>query len=742
MSMQSNLALQTSNLSIKLNAKGGLLSLADAVTGQEFIAEGCHPLYRMELSEACGKTVILSSLDAASIEVSKTGGILEIVHQGHGHYDIDVRCTVTTSIGGLAHWRIAVDNRTQYGVRSLAYPVVAARPMLGDSDEDDYYCSGRGFGLLVRQPASSAARRDCLDSPIKGSTDPEEPTTDCFPPQYPGPVVAQMQCYYDGTAGLYMAAYDGGGSVKVFDYCRKDDGPLDLSIVHHHDERPGLSFELPYDTVTGVFHGDWYDGADIYRQWAWRQSWCAKKLGERDVPSWVTEPRAHMMVITRGSPERSEATLPSLPAEYPLDKFWPYRKLLARFRRFREAFGGPITAWLEGWELYGSPAGPVDIFPPYEGEESFKAALRELYDDGFVVSLYLAAFHWCYRRANTGYAGEERFERDGRPVCAVNPDGSIDRYIFGGAQKHFANMCVGSPESRAMLRDNFAKLAEYGGQWLQLDQQIGLYSPVCYSDRHGHAPGYGSWMTESMREFSREIRALARQSSPDGAYSCENACEFWIQDTDLFMDRPYLMGDKVMSAPVFEYIYHEYAAAYGGDVAIWLTHREVACIKHAYCCVYGLQNLVCINQPDYDIDVEEADHPAVLLLRDILAAQRGYARDYLVFGRMGKPCAAVCRTERTEFWCPPGVSRLKMRYKKIPAVLHGCWQAPSGRHAVVLVNWTGVDETVTIKPGQWTQGARLVCARGAQAVPAAQWRDGELTLTVQARSVILVEQQA
>jgi hypothetical protein len=120
-------------------------------------------------------------------------------------------------------------------------------------------------------------------------------------------IALQMQAYYDGTAGLYMATHDGSGNVKHFGLARLKD-ELDVSTEHNYDERPGLSFDLPYDTVLGVFHGDWYAAADIYKQWAVQQSWCARKTIDRDdIPARLKEPRPTLQYECRGDYQRCEA---------------------------------------------------------------------------------------------------------------------------------------------------------------------------------------------------------------------------------------------------------------------------------------------------------------------------------------------------------------------------------------------------------------------------------------------------
>ena len=86
-----------------------------------------------------------------------------------------------------------------------------------------------------------------------------------------------------------MACHDADMHVKSFRLGAMADWgtfPV-MSITHHPSEVMGGDATFSYDTVVGVFHGDWYDGADIYKAWATKQWWCEKKLAERDIADWV-----------------------------------------------------------------------------------------------------------------------------------------------------------------------------------------------------------------------------------------------------------------------------------------------------------------------------------------------------------------------------------------------------------------------------------------------------------------------
>src|SRR5439155_13473177 len=276
----------------------------------------------------------------------------------------------------------------------------------------DYFISGTGGGARITNPGKNkpAARR-------RSGTGSE----------YPHSAALQLEAYYDATAGLYMATHDSGINVKHFSVTHVPDG-LDVSIEHNYDERAGLSFDLPYDTVLGVFHGEWYSAADIYKRWAEKQYWCAKKRHERDdLPEWLNEPRPVLECECRADYQRVHGWMPFPPCDYPNGRFWPAKKVIPLSRKYSSLFDTPVVVWYNGWEKYGNPAGPVDTLPPLEGAESLKAAMDELVADGSIPYMAVWGNHWIYKRSSGGYYGWERFQREGAQLAALDEHGNIPK---------------------------------------------------------------------------------------------------------------------------------------------------------------------------------------------------------------------------------------------------------------------------------------------------------------------------
>jgi len=648
-----------------------------------------------------------------------------LVYSGHLGLDLRITCTVSLPAQStLSRWRIAVVNNTPYGVRSLLYPVVVVPPRLDPAEEEEYYLDPNG--TISINPSEHQWR--------------ERTPADWIPhAQYPGPRQMQFLAYYTRAAGLYLATYDSIG-------CIKDIGPhklgddLDLSVDHHFDERPGLDFELPYDTVLGVFHGDWYDAADIYKEWAYQQPWCARKLKDRDdIPGWLTEPRPQLMTISQGGQERIHG-LQTTPGEYPIGRVFPARRAVALQKEYARRFETPIVSWMEGWEKIGAPGGPVEIFPPREGEESYLAAMEDLIRDGHIPVMYLAGFHWCYKRPQIGYDDWPRFEREGQVMAALDRQGEMmisNQYahMYAMGQKHYVLLCVGSTDLWDLYLKNFDRMMDIGCVGVQLDQQGGMLATVCYSQEHDHPPGYGPWMVEKTRDFVRQVRSAAKARNPEAAYSVEGPCEFWIPEMDFFLNRPYHYDEGSLIHPLFEYIYHEYATCYSGDGIVNVLHPAASLMLHAKVFTLGLRNTVAYVEEEYNFEVDP-NYPILTLLRNICQAQRGFAREYVVFGQMQRPTELEVEHVKADGF------RGEPWEVEIPKVYHGVWKGADGKVATVLANWTEEAEEVTVGLGDVEGPVAIVTEDQAIVASEPEVADGRLTVVVPALGVLVVEQGA
>jgi hypothetical protein len=165
--------------------------------------------------------------------------------------------------------------------------------------------------------------------------------------------------YYSATRrlGLYVAAYDPEANSKFLSVSRPVNDWMSLSIsqvlpfVNGRDYAPGFPFKV------GVFSGDWYDAARIYRGWAVSQSWAlGNKLSERSwTPDWFKRLSLHQWIFTQPSTDLS--LLPGVAQDSATQ------------------LGASVAVDWIGWERNGWYIDYPDVLPPKAGWSAFDNAL-------------------------------------------------------------------------------------------------------------------------------------------------------------------------------------------------------------------------------------------------------------------------------------------------------------------------------------------------------------------------------
>lgn len=539
--------------------KGAVISFVDNATGQEFVAQQAAPcLFRLTFSETGdtrGELLRFSSLDAQDMtcaaKASPDGGTVTLRFAGIGGRKIDVLCTASVTAGDpFVRWRISVNGTEPLTLEEVRFPVVTMPATLGASDEDDAAVIGLNRGGIFRRPGRWDGNARVLA-------------------YQPGPLAAQFACYYDAAAGLYAGTQDGKGYPKTFEMVRSMDG-LETAWGHLCFHELGTPWTPDYDVVSTTFRSadgaapaDWRDAADLYKEWALRQSWCARTFAERqDLPEWGKRGAALLFCDLR-SRWGNAASMTGV-ADW-IERSWP--------EHFGEAPAPTVILFgCEGLAAWASP-GHLPLFP---SDEAFRRGADALHHAGAHVYLAPSSYQWwlTYGQHPDGgflWDGREGFKQTAQAHAVLRRDGSPysqhSSWLEGGDT---ANLCHGDPWSR----DWFARLAEElherGMDAFHLDQTISGHWPsggmqnVCYSRAHSHPPGHGLWETEAMRT---QLTAFHERLPEVVVGGFEEPQELFIQQNALqFHDgwQPWttarLPGHG--PAPVVEYLYHEFLPLY------------------------------------------------------------------------------------------------------------------------------------------------------------------------------------
>ena len=262
--------------------------------------------------------------------------------------------------------------------------------------------------------------------------------------------------------------------------------------VNSHGEQV-TSFEPTYEIAVGVFQGDWYDVARIYRRWAVKQPWCAKgTLAERDdLPQWIKE----VDLWEQGSSHTLED----------FDK----TVLMAR------NFGRPIGLWVTHWMIHGFDNKYPDYFPPKIGKEPFIKALAKGHKVGLTYVPYINAF--IYATDEPSYT--EEAARNGAKFLDGTPrQGTIG---YGKIYMPYVAMC---PATK-FWQDKFSEIGrtliqEYDCDGIYYDQ-VDVYHMECGDPSHGHPLGGGNSWTVGVREMYNRVRREALAAGKKIVFSSE-----------------------------------------------------------------------------------------------------------------------------------------------------------------------------------------------------------------------------
>lgn len=650
-----------------------LAAIIDKKSGVNFITTEGEPrhLYAIAYLTDEGKIAELTNRDATTITcaLQRDANLtrLRIEFADHGGQKISAGVNVTLRADSpLSLWRIEVKNDAGVSLKYVVFPIIHASLTIGPEGQGDAIALPICDGCLIEQPEKTMP---------KGAT--RRGT-------YPGGMSAQLMAYYGKPAGLYMATYDAGGHPKEFGVTRRTND-LTFSYTHRFPAERGKGWAMPYEFVLCSFRGDWHHAADIYKEWAIKQFWCARTIAQReDFPAWLKEaPLFHTLSVRAQSKDKGHYnSLPILPEHV---------------RSYCAALKTKECVMIMAWERHGGWVTP-HYFPPFGGEELFRKTTSEILKDGNHTLVFLSGLKWTLRNEHNvkGYNDYATFEKegikwavagvDGKPLIQGTPDRDTGEY---------AQLCPATQYTKDLLTRIAVKCVELGITCVQVDQVVGMGIPPCYSKEHGHPIGYGTWQYEQLRDLFQHLRAECRKKNPEFAFSIEEPAELAIPLLDVYHARDYAQGHwprafNLRGIPLFTYLYHEYVLGYGGDSAgVGKFPNDAYLLQHAL-------NLVCGKTPGIAvwgnlIEVSEIHPDQMRMLKAHTYLLNTSAREYLVMGRMLHPLPLDVP--------PVEIKIYDWRTKKthsmnFPAVLQSGWALPSGNRGYVFVNISRSETTI------------------------------------------------
>jgi len=461
----SRLEFRSRKVRLAWDRAGGTMEFAglfDAAGKAGFTFGKGTPLWRVDLRDKAGFATLLDGSAAEGFSY-RLGESLVLLWSDLAGGGVDVSLTVRADEDRpLTRWRMKVVNRNRdHTVWSITFPVLAEVAGPGGTHRDDVLVTPEGFGCAIPDPL----RQRQLSVWPRNS--------------YPCGIQSMaFVAVLNGGRGLYVGSHDPGLSARDFAIgadADRDRLSLSVGVVPPGGGRYRRSVGVDYDTVLGLFEGDWYDAAEIYRDWARGQRWSRVAVSRRtDIPDWAR----HVPVWVRLGYDNK----PVVPAEEMDGK-------VAATVALREALGFDVGVHLYCWHRH-----PFDAcYPGYVPRPGARRLVSRLQRGGVRVMPYI--------NGRLFDPDHPDWRRDGARRSAIKVAGaklhSAAEHLAPedyGSHAVFAPMCPATRYWQRKIADTIATIVRRLGVDAVYIDQIAAAGPTPCSDRrHGHelrnAPG-------------------------------------------------------------------------------------------------------------------------------------------------------------------------------------------------------------------------------------------------------------
>ena len=643
--------------------------LADPAQNASFISSSDSDVWRIRLKKRDWTTFEMTSRNQATEQTLRTGPAGELIATWKGVLQ-DKEPVLSVCVTGrmergsrMSTWRIEVtDVNPKYAVYEVDFPSLTLGQLTPDGKDDLLVFPSYGYRLIGKPQAYSFVL------PLSA--------------EYPGGAQMQLMAFYaENKSGLYIAAHDGRSYYKGFSGSPSPDGKtLRLWVTQYPEDRttPGKSYRMPYDAVLGSFDGTWWTASKIYREWALKQSWCAKGPLEKrkDVSTWYKDSGVWQLVWASwqdGSDPNKMIVDGSGPyGHIPLEDLVEIYKI--------DYDGLPVTIHLYGWmhRLQGRNADSAfgEYFPPSLGEDRLRGQIKKMHAANMRVVPYIQAW-LCSREIDW-------FKQGGSKSAIRNEDGRMNDY--GQAEVQLTWMCAYSQGWQDKIVDVCKELAGYGVDGIYLDCLSAL-APQCFDKTHGHPLGGGNYYAEGTRKMMEKVRAEVHKTHPDLAFFGEWYNEVAIGVVDGGFNAivsPFTRNPD--GIPMFASVYHDYIMYYANSVHPEEPNEHMVRIIYAHSFIHGAQ-LGWVPSCGWE-NLRKAAPFAASLAR----IRNGPAKKFLAFGEMVKP--PVILNELPSVTTPAWYSGVSKEAIKFPAVMHSAWKASDGTLGLIFINISGNPQKV------------------------------------------------
>jgi len=675
------------------NSNGEILSFKNA-KGREFIlSEKCGELFALLMINDKNESVVLSGNNTENgVTFSTENDQMVLSYSKVCGYDINVKVFIRHPENEpFVYWKIQVNNHSGLHLDKIDFPKVIVPNDLVATGGTGRIFTSMMEGLVVED----ASIRESF-SPILYT----DGVATGWGGKYPGACATQFSAYYCDMGGLYLAAHDKYCNPKIIEYY-KENGGIKLEFKLYPGMDDTSNFMLEFEMVLGVFDGDWYDAADIYRKFIEESDiiQLPKLKNNKNIPEWL---KADPIIVCY--PVRGE--IDSEIDETKIEEYFPYTKATPYMKELQNSLDSAVMPLLMHWEGT-APWAPPYVWPPYGDVENFHQYIKELHDSGNFVGVYCSGISWTDQSLLVpSYNKKKEFEEENwQSALLVGPDQTTD-YTWKMIRQSY-ELCPACQKTKDVAINEFEKIiAGCDVDYVQFfDQNLGGGTYACYGRNHGHCFGPGKWKNEEMLKIAEGMHSILRKYDKEDKVliGCEgNAAEPFVNHfifNDSRHNINYWSGNPVSA---YNYIFHEYVCNFMGNqnTSSWTTdfgkNPENIYYRYAHSFVQGdILTVVLKNkgQIHWDWctpwDAPEIDQKAIRsYIGGLNSWRKNVGKEALLYGRMVKPFAYDCGLYEEDI-----INGGKHTYKSVEAA---CYLLDNGRKQQVFVNFLPYEQKIKV----------------------------------------------
>ena len=639
-----------------------LLSMVDLETGYQYLDTEAEPQRLWSIVPLNAEDVIA---EPAKVKVRKISRHeVKLVWYGEGALTLEARVRLDKE-KPLSYWSVEMKDYDKAKVKELVFPYLTNIKAFTNEE----LLIPDWTGALYKNPRAEHKR------------------ISLFKRNHQHHSMQLSAIYGDEESGIYIATNDAEGYGKSFTV-EFSDALTNYQMINILDvESDQASYKPSYDFVLGTLHGNWYDAALIYREWALQQAWVKNnRLHSGKMNSWL--PETDVWMWNRGHSSNV------LPEAEDLKKY----------------LGDCNVSVLWHWWHNGpyDDAFP-EYIPPREGRESFVEAVAKARSKGINMTPYMNSFQWGGATKSFREKGVERY-------VARKADGSTLAHIYN---KFTENPLVPVCITQEFWRETYSGLCDtlingYGCSGVYMDQSCNNY--LCYNAEHGHTVGGGNYWVKSHQRLIERIREKTTEQNP--VLTGEGSGEDWIAHLDGFLtlegSRERMRGAKASDiVPLFNAVYHGYAICFGNlsgltyppyddcwpkkyrspntETLLPEKYRQQMRMEQARTFVWGTQPMISNYHP-----FVRKGRPVEMRYFAELVAKRKQYKDYLQYGTMMRPpkmdneyAKEVDMVQMTIYSYKTEGTNIFPFKKRVPTLYSSAWRNNEGN---ILLAFTNINE--------------------------------------------------